>query len=1306
MSLSLTTLGRLELRDDTSAALAGRRKPLAMLAYLARQSGRAVGRNELAALLWGDRDDARARQSLRQSLSELRTIVGSALVADASTVQLEAGTLHLDAAAFETAVAEANWSAALSHWQGDFLSGAEDLGDDAWRTWLEIERALLRKQLAVAYDRLTAETAARGQWNDVTELAERWTRFLPDDERAITRLANALRSAGRVIEASTRVTEWSERFSRVLEVELPADVVRLARTLERESRNGLPLGARALMSPDMVGRSDAFAMLTQSWTRTAAAAGHVIVIESDEGFGKTRLCAEFVRATRVQPKALVLETRAFPSEHNQQWSALRPLVAQLVDAPVVAGIAPEVLSILASEVPELRERFRHLPNPGNDNWGDAFRQALTSIGAEAPLLIVVDDAPAADDASQALLAGIFRRAIPGVLVILAGRRELWHASLLREDVQRSAAHVRRVELGALSDEQALAVIASMAPLAPSDAALLAGRLREASGGVPAQLVLLFQQLADDGTVAPDARGVWRLTRPFQERVSVPAAMREAFADRLASLSVNVRALADAAAVLGPRIELPILESVSALSSATFQEAFGELLSRRVLRQASSAREAYEFASEANRRVAYETIAPSRRQQLHEAAYVALKRTPNSRIATVETLDHHRLEAGSRGWRSPRRRAAVLAAVVVAIAVGTTMIVRLRAAVVDRGSSVLLADVQNFTGDPGFDRSLLTAATVALQQSRQVSVFSRARVAQVLTLMRRSAGDSALTERTAREVAERANVPVVVALSISRFDSTYELAARLVEPVSGRDLRVESSRVVGRGQILTGLDQLVDNLRRDLGEPRSSLGRNGRALPAVTTNSLEALHAFADGERAWSARSYATAVDAYSLAITLDSSFALAHSALAGWFYSLGNDRTKGSYHLDRALEQLSRLTEREQLTLRAVSEGYRGSFEEAVRLRGMLAERYPDRDGWMTYGTLLMRGRRCTEAIPALEHARQFDSTYANPLVNIATCYAFLGQQKEALRAYEQAAVVDTTVLMGGTLNQEFGFTLVRMGLIDSAKAMHDRMRRIDKPENRVRAYRSLAFVAMYRGRYGAAISLFDSAVVESRGLKNQSSEMRNLVLLAEAAITAGDRPRALATLDAAWALSKLYVPDPGFAMYIGDVFARMHQLSRAQAMLDSVMLRTTSKSVADESDRAMLSARMHLAHGHAAEARKDLELARDTTQNGYRLELLIETYDALQRPDSALAAAEQLAQEFRYGQESEDWWLKASLRVAQLAGVMGDLKKSRAAYESFISRWHDGDAGLPDLVEARRALQQLDSSRALARQRARVPAQ
>src|SRR5215813_10113787 len=70
---SLKLLGSLDLRSADGKELAlTTRKDRLLLAYLALHAGRPLARDRLAGLLWGDRGETQARDSLRQSVAAIR----------------------------------------------------------------------------------------------------------------------------------------------------------------------------------------------------------------------------------------------------------------------------------------------------------------------------------------------------------------------------------------------------------------------------------------------------------------------------------------------------------------------------------------------------------------------------------------------------------------------------------------------------------------------------------------------------------------------------------------------------------------------------------------------------------------------------------------------------------------------------------------------------------------------------------------------------------------------------------------------------------------------------------------------------------------------------------------------------------------------------------------------------------------------------------------------------------------------------------------------------------------------------------
>jgi DNA-binding SARP family transcriptional activator len=118
-----------------------RRKALALLAYLALSGGRS-SRDVLAALLWPEYDDVRARAGLRRVLATLNETPASHwLVVDRETVTLKSdGQMWVDVHHFNTLMEAGNNDSlveAINLYQDGFMSGfslRDSAEFDDWQT--------------------------------------------------------------------------------------------------------------------------------------------------------------------------------------------------------------------------------------------------------------------------------------------------------------------------------------------------------------------------------------------------------------------------------------------------------------------------------------------------------------------------------------------------------------------------------------------------------------------------------------------------------------------------------------------------------------------------------------------------------------------------------------------------------------------------------------------------------------------------------------------------------------------------------------------------------------------------------------------------------------------------------------------------------------------------------------------------------------------------------------------------------------------------------------------------------------------
>lgn len=147
--------GRTRIETDT-------RKATALLAYLA-VSEQPQRRSTLAALLWPDTDEQKARGALRRTLSVLRTALGDRwLDAEGETIELERAHARVDVAEFRRAIGEGRFGAAIALYRGDFLQGFSLRDSPQFDDWQATQSEALRADYSDALSRAAAESERDG----------------------------------------------------------------------------------------------------------------------------------------------------------------------------------------------------------------------------------------------------------------------------------------------------------------------------------------------------------------------------------------------------------------------------------------------------------------------------------------------------------------------------------------------------------------------------------------------------------------------------------------------------------------------------------------------------------------------------------------------------------------------------------------------------------------------------------------------------------------------------------------------------------------------------------------------------------------------------------------------------------------------------------------------------------------------------------------------------------------------------------------------------------------------------------------
>ena len=217
-------------------------KTRALLAFLACSAEKAPSRDRLIGLLWGERFEAQARQSLRHALSTLRKLLGPrALEADRDLVRLGPACWS-DVAQFHALISAGERSsllAAIELYQDELLSGFT-LREAGLAEWLAMERARLREIAIGALETLVEGSEASRTAGDTVRFARRILTLDPYRERAHRQLLHAFAATGHRNEALTHYRQLERRLQEDLGVQPELETRRVFEAL----RSGATAEAR------------------------------------------------------------------------------------------------------------------------------------------------------------------------------------------------------------------------------------------------------------------------------------------------------------------------------------------------------------------------------------------------------------------------------------------------------------------------------------------------------------------------------------------------------------------------------------------------------------------------------------------------------------------------------------------------------------------------------------------------------------------------------------------------------------------------------------------------------------------------------------------------------------------------------------------------------------------------------------------------------------------------------------------------------------------------------------------------------
>jgi len=255
-ALELKLFGEFELRRAGGQAIdLPAQKERALLAVLALPPGAIHSRDKLASLLWSDRGDAQARDSLKHALYRLRQCLRPAspspIVADRRSVRLDAAGLSSDVASFEQLLAVGGpdvLEQATTLFRGDLLEGI-GVRDPAFEDWLLVERQRLRRLAEDALTNLIAQSMADGAPKRAEVAARRLLALDPLREAACRAMMQIHAEASQAPQALKLYEALRDRLHRELGVKPEPQTVQLYESIRQGQYKGAT-PSHALSQPD------------------------------------------------------------------------------------------------------------------------------------------------------------------------------------------------------------------------------------------------------------------------------------------------------------------------------------------------------------------------------------------------------------------------------------------------------------------------------------------------------------------------------------------------------------------------------------------------------------------------------------------------------------------------------------------------------------------------------------------------------------------------------------------------------------------------------------------------------------------------------------------------------------------------------------------------------------------------------------------------------------------------------------------------------------------------------------------------
>ena len=593
-------------------------------------------------------------------------------------------------------------------------------------------------------------------------------------------------------------------------------------------------------------------------------------------------------------------------------------------------------------------------------------------------------------------------------------------------------------------------------------------------------------------------------------------------------------------------------------------------------------------------------------------------------------------------------------------------------------TIVLADLDNKTGDAVFDSALNQALIIQLEQSPFLKILSDSEVNKALQQMSLPPGTK-LSAAVARDVCVRAGSKAYLETSISNFGHGYLVQIAATGCVAGERLAQDQRKAGSKDDVLKTLDSIATKMRSKLGESLTTV-QKFNYQGETTTSSLEALKAYSLGNRTLRSSGPEAAVPFLHRALELDPKFAKAYLALGKMYSSMGDsslavENTEKAYHLVGQVSEIERLDITAEYNYQV-----KGDLSATQQAFDSWIQEYPrDPSALHNRANIYMKIGQYEKAIQGFSEAQKLAPDFVYSDISIAFANLNLNRLQAAEAALDKLASSGFSPQLAWPRFYQVAF--LEGNTEEMARQLGVGLART---QDRGDALWIDAFTDLYHGVAAKAGEVSSRAIPSQKDAGHSEVSALKLARLGRTYADCGETNLARAAAESALKLSNGRMVKAQAAL----AFARIGDISRARGLVDELKSNYPSDTLLNRYWLPAATAAIQIKEGQPSDAIATLEPALD-----YELSWVGPLYPAFLRGEAYLEAHNGPAAVLEFQKVIDHSGIVfndvagplALLKQGQAYLITGEGAKSTKAYEMFFAVWKDADSNLPILIAARK---------------------